>query len=135
MASALFDGGGTLQAVRLVTDPRRDALKPTNLPRLRPRAEHYLLAGYLAERFGIASGDCQDLAPERGEAPVIGQFVKRRCEKNQQWHPLQFREHYLRKRGQRDIDKETGQLSEGEFESWTRAEIRLVAPSLASGPQ
>jgi hypothetical protein len=135
VASALFDAGGTLRAVRLITDPRRDSIKPTSLPRLRPRGEHYLLAGYLAERFGIEPGDCRDIAPERGETPVIGQFVKRHCEKTSNGIRYSLEQHYLRKRGQHDIDPETGQLSDGQFESWTRAEIHLAAPTGTSGAQ
>jgi hypothetical protein len=126
VASALFDAQGILRAIRLVTDPRPDAREATSLPRLRPRGEHYLLGGYLAERFSLTASDCHDLAAAPGETPVIGQFVKRDCTRTVGEIRYALQQRYLRKPGQHDIDPDTGQLSEGQFESWTRAEVRLV---------
>jgi hypothetical protein len=132
IASALFDAHGVMQAVRLVTDPRADARKATSLPRLRPRGEHYLLGLYLAERFGITAADCSNLAPAPGETPVVGQFVKRDCIRTADGVSYRLEQRYLRKRGQHDIDADTGQLSQDEFESWTRAEVRLVGSASAA---
>jgi hypothetical protein len=129
IASALFDEHGILRAIRLVTDPRPDARPATSLPRLRPRGEHYLLAGYLAERFELTANDCHDLAAAPGETPVIGQFVKRDCSRTIGETRFTMQQRYLRKPGQRDIDPDTGQLSEGQFESVTRAELRWVEQS------
>lgn len=135
VASALFDAEGTLQGIRLVTDPRSDARAATSLPRLRPRGEHYLLGGYLAERFGMTPSDCHDLAAAPGESAVVGQFVKQVCFRTIDGIRYGLEQHYLRKPGQRDIDLNTGHLSEGQFESWTRAEVRLVVQGPALAPQ
>lgn len=125
VASALFDESGTLEGIRLVTDARPDAAEVTSLPRLRPRGEHYLLGGYLAKRFGIEPQDCEDALPERGETPVIGQFVKQLCSKTEGDVTYTIEQRYLRKRGQHDVDPDTGQLTQDQFVSWTRAEVRL----------
>jgi hypothetical protein len=125
IASALFDVNGTLRAVRLVTDPRPDARGRSSLPRLRPRGEHYLLGGYLMKRFGMDASDCRSLEPDAGETPVIGQFIKRDCTKKINGTLYVVQQRYLRKRGQKDVDPESGQLTDGQFESWTRAEVRL----------
>jgi hypothetical protein len=126
IASALFDAGGVLRGIRLVTDPRPDTREATSLPRLRRRGEHYLLGGYLAGRFGIEAGECHDLAAAAGETPVIGQFVKRDCLKTVDGFSYRLQQRYLRKRGQHDIDANTGHLSENEFESSTRLDVRLT---------
>lgn len=133
IASALFDEAGVLRAIRLVTDPRADAAKPTHLPRLRPRNEHYLLGDYLADRFGISPADCHERPATRRERPVLGMFVKRECTRIVGGISYLLVQHYLRKAGQANIDAETGQLSTGEFESWTRMEVRVVGPPSGRG--
>ena len=128
IASALFDAYGTLVGVRLVTDPRPDERPDDGLPRPRPRGEHYLLGLYLMDRLGMSETDCRDEPPGERESPVIGQFVKRTCARTDAATGRRFSivTHYLRKAGLHDIDPTTGRLSEGEFESWTRAEVRLI---------
>jgi hypothetical protein len=128
MASVLFAQDGTLVGLRLVTDPRPDEKADNGLPRPRPRGEHYLLALYLMPRFGMTDADCRELPPGRGESPVIGQFVKRECTRDDRAAHRRYTivAHYLRKPGQHDVDPATGQLTEGQFESFTRAEVRLL---------
>ena len=128
MASALFDSNGTLTGLRLVTDPRPRPEARAGEIVLRPRGEHYLLGLYLADRFGITPVDCAAIPPSPGETPVIGQFVKRDCERTDEVAHLHYSisERFLRKPGQRDADPFSGQPTEGQFESVTRAEVRLL---------
>ena len=58
----------------------------------------------------------------------MGQFVKRECTRDDDAAHRHYTivSHYLRKPGQHDIDPATGQLSQGQFESFTRAEVRLL---------
>lgn len=129
IVSALIDAGGTVDGIRIVTDPRPSKEQRPGVMTTRPRGEHYLMAGYLMARFGMTDTDCTDLPPATGETAVIGQFVKRSCEKTAGDTRIRIEQHYLRKPGQTDIDPVSRQLTEGQYESWTRAEIRRVQRS------
>jgi hypothetical protein len=132
VASALLDERGVVQGIRIVTDPRADQRKEIEPLRLRPRNEHYLLGLYLLDRFGMSLADCVDLPAERGERAVVGQFVKTRCVKAVGNLTYEIEMRFLRKRGQHDIDPTTGQLTEDEFESITRAEVRSISYRIES---
>jgi len=127
VASALFDDGGTLQGLRIVTDPRPEQRKDPFLL-VRPYGEHYLLQLYLMDRFGMSAGDCKDIPLAAGRAPVFGMVTNRVCDRTD----LVGKRHYhvearfFRRRGQHDVDPDTGRPTEGQFVSETRAEIRAI---------
>jgi hypothetical protein len=127
IVSALFDDGGTLAGLRIVTDPRYDPRHETFL-HLRPRQEHYLLGLYLMDRFGIGETDCRDLPPAAGESPMLGMFAKRTCTATKDGRRYSIESRLLRRRGETDIDPVMGTPTEGRYLSETRAEIRLVNP-------
>jgi hypothetical protein len=130
VASALFDDRGMLVGLRIVTDPRPEQQDDPFL-RLRPRQEHYLLAIYLADRFGISPADCVDYPLEAGESAVFGLVTKRSCERRDAATETTYRTEarYLRRRGETDFDPDTGLRTIGQYVSETRAEIRHAAPS------
>ena len=128
VASALFDDDGVLRAVRIVTDPRPEQRKDPFML-YRPRGEHYLLQLYLMDRFGMRATDCRDLPLEPGQSPVFGMVTNRVCDKidavaKRHYH---IEARFYRRRGEHDVDPDTGQASEGQFVSETRAEIRSTA--------
>jgi hypothetical protein len=129
IVSALFDDGGTLRAIRMVTDPRAVERTDAFAANVRPREEYYLLGPYLYQRFGIIpERDCREIPPGPGETPVFGLFVKTVCTRTDSSSGLSYRieQRYLRKPGQSDYDGETGYYTQGEFDSQTRAEVTMV---------
>ncbi|HEX7206521.1 MAG TPA: hypothetical protein VF237_15310, partial [Xanthobacteraceae bacterium] len=70
--SALFDAGGVLVGVRIVSDPRDPS---------RRREEAYALRNFITARFGRDGWDCIEHPPADGETPVIRTFVKQDCRK------------------------------------------------------
>jgi hypothetical protein len=127
IVSTLFDVGGTLTGLRIVSDPRYDPRHETFL-HLRPRGEHYLLGLYLMDRFGMSEADCRDLPPAAGETPVLGMFAKRSCTLTREGRRYSIESRLLRRPGESDVDPVMGTLTEGQYLSETRAEIRLVNP-------
>ena len=126
VASVLVDPQGRIAGVRLVTDPRPDEQRYANQQGLRPRGEHYLLGLYLMERLGLTDADCRDEPLAAGESPVIGMVVNRVCSRADGVAKDRIEQRFFRKRGQRDVDQVSGELTEGEFESTTRAQITLL---------
>ena len=113
--SALFDDGGILRLIRFVTDPRAE-------PDTRRMA--YLLRLAVMNRYGTEGWRCTDLPAAEGETPVGGVFVKQRCDKRMAERALTVEAHLLRKPGQSATDPLTGEATSGQYESWTRVEIR-----------
>ena len=74
-------------------------------------------------RYDPADWTCTDSAPEPGETPVGGVFLKQRCEKTTAERYLTVEARFLRKPGQSDIDPATGDYTSGQFESSTRFEL------------
>jgi hypothetical protein len=109
--SALFDDGGTLRGIRMISDPRATESE---------RRMAHLLGVAAMSHYGRNGWSCTDLPPAAGETPVGGIFIKSRCEKTVDGKALTVETHFLRKPGQHDIDPETHQYTEGQFESWTR---------------
>ena len=58
-----------------------------------------------------------------GETPVGGVFIKQRCEKTTPERAMTLETHFLRKPGQHDIDPETHEYTQGQYESWARFEL------------
>jgi hypothetical protein len=129
VTSALFDASGILQGVRLVTDPRPDYKVDNFFAFLRPREEHHLFGAFITAQFSIvASRDCRRLELGPGETDIGGQFTKLDCERvdavQGRRYVVQVR--YYRKPGQYERDPNNGLLTEGQFQSLTRAEVFLV---------
>jgi len=129
ITSALFDETGVLEGLRIVTDPRPGQRRNDPFLRLRPRSEHYLLQLYLMDKFGMAGDDCIELPLRKGETPVLGMKVNRVCDRTDAGHHLKYHieAQFYRRAGQTDVDPDTGMLTEGQFTSETRVEIRSTA--------
>jgi hypothetical protein len=115
VASVLIDAGGIVKGIRIVSDPRNDADN---------RDDAYLLKNFLTSRLGRDGWTCEKLAPEAGETPVDGVFVKDRCSKeidNDTSASLAAR--YLRKAGQTRFDPHSGRETAGQFDSTVRFEL------------
>jgi hypothetical protein len=127
ITSALFDSGGTLKGIRLVTDPRPEHRIETNDADLAARTEAYLFGGRMASRFDIdAKRDCMALKAAEGETPVGDLFVKQVCELTDaaQHRKVILRINYFRKPGQSAFNPQMPtQLTTGQFESSARIEI------------
>lgn len=112
--SVLFDGGGILRGIRLVTDPRA-------APGERRMA--HLLSVAALNRYGPQGWTCVDEPAAAGETPVGGIFIKRKCRKVTAERDLTVDAHFLRKPGQSETDPATGEYRAGQYESWTRFEL------------
>jgi len=127
ITSALFDAGGVLKGVRLVTDARPEHRIETNDADLAARTEAYLFGGRMAGRFDIdAKRDCTALEPAEGETPVGDRFVKQACERTDadQHRKVVLRVNYFRKPGQSAFNPQMPtQLTQGQFESSARLEV------------
>jgi hypothetical protein len=113
--SALFEAGGVLAGLRIISDPRDPS---------RRRDEAYALRNFITGRFGRDGWDCVDQPPAEGETPVMRTFVKQDCRKAIDGigvATLQTR--YLRKKGQSQYDPRTDRETEGQFESHARFEL------------
>ncbi len=131
VTSALFDANGILQGVRLITDPRPDYKVDNFLAFLKPREEHYLYGAFITSQFNmVAARDCQRVPLAAGENDIGGQYTKLDCERidaaQGRRYVVQVR--YFRKPGQYERDPVNGTLTEGQFESSTRAEVFLATP-------
>ena len=112
---ARFDEQGILAGIRIVSDPRDTS---------RDREEGYLLRNFLNARYGREGWDCVDLPPEDGETPVFRTFIKQRCKKTIEGGAIaEMQTTYLRKKGQAEIDPQSGRQTEGQFESMLRFEL------------
>jgi hypothetical protein len=115
VASLLIDAGGIVKGIRIVSDPRNDADN---------RDEAYLLKNFLTARFGRDNWTCEKLAPEAGETPVDGVFVKERCRKDIDGETAaSLATRYLRKAGQTRFDPHSGKQTAGQFDSTVRFEL------------
>src|SRR5258708_19490306 len=70
--SLLIDRAGLVQGYRIFTDPRADE---------ELRAQAYGVAIAFKARFGTDGWICNDTPAAQGETPILGIFVKERCEK------------------------------------------------------
>jgi hypothetical protein len=112
--SALFDDRGMLRGIRMISDPRATPLE---------RRMARLLGLAVINHYGPAGWACTDIAPAEGETPVGGVFIKQRCTKTTPERAMTVETHFLRKPGQHDIDPETHDYTQGQFESWARFEL------------
>jgi hypothetical protein len=112
--SALFDDAGTLRGIRMVSDPRASSMD---------RRMAHLLHVAVMNRYGPNNWNCNDIPPAEGETPVGGIFIKKRCEKTTPERKMMLETHFLRLPGQHDVDPETHEYTQGQYESWTRFEL------------
>jgi hypothetical protein len=112
--SALFDDGSILRGIRMVSDPR--AAPPE-------RRMAHLLRIAIVNHYGPSGWDCSDLPAAEGETPVGGVFIKQRCEKITPERAMTLETHFLRKPGQHDIDPDTHEYTQGQYESSVRFEL------------
>ena len=127
IVSALFDAGGVLKGVRIVTDSRPDYRNDTTEADLRKREDAYLFGGRMAARFDIEpKRHCSAQPPAEGESPVGGLFVKQSCTLVDGAHRrrIELKVNLYRKPGQSAFNPQMStQLTQGQFESSARLEI------------
>jgi hypothetical protein len=112
IASVLISDDGTVDGIRMVSDPRED------------RDEAYLLRNFLTARLGREGWDCEELPPAQGESAVAGIFVNQRCRKRIDAQTMAFLStRHLRKAGQSGLDRVSGKETRGQFESVVRFEL------------
>ncbi len=70
--SGLFDAGGTLAGLRIVTDPQASPQE---------RKQAYTLSNFFKARYGSDGWDCIDTPPAPGETPVGTLYINQRCTK------------------------------------------------------
>jgi hypothetical protein len=112
--SGLFDAGGTLAGLRIVTDPQANP---------QDRKQAYTLTNFFKARYGGDGWDCADTPPAPGENPVGTLYINQRCAKlvkGDMRGVLETR--FLRKSGQAEFSG-SGKLTVGQFESSTRVEL------------
>jgi hypothetical protein len=125
VVSALFDDGGILRGIRMVTDARPEHRNDITDANRKKRDEAYTLGGVMASRFDVdAVRDCQALPPAEGESPVGDLFIKRVCERTDGGRRVVIRASLYRKPGQSGYNPQLPtQLTQGQFESSARMEI------------
>jgi len=112
--SGLFDTGGTLAGLRIVTDPQATP---------QDRRQAYTLSNFFKARYGGDGWDCADTAPAPGETPVGALYINQRCTKLVKGDMRAVLEtRFLRKPGQAEFSG-SGKLTVGQFESSTRLEL------------
>ena len=134
IVSALFDDRGVLRMVRIVTDPRPEHRNDLIEANIKKRGEAYLFGAVMAARHGIeAARDCTALPAAEGESAVGSLFVKQSCARTDpaQGIVIALRMNYFRKPGQSGVNPQLStQLTEGQFESSARLEIREASGKL-----
>lgn len=132
VVSALFDDAGILKGIRIVTDARPEHRNDITEANLRKRVDAYLLGGIMASRFDIVPArDCESLPAAEGESAVGTIFVKQLCEKADPQGGRKFllRVNLFRKPGQSAVNPHLPtELTQGQFESSARLEIRQINP-------
>ena len=125
IVSALFDGGGVLRGIRMVTDARPEHRNDITEADRKKRDEAYTLATVMAARFNIdPAHDCEAIPPAEGESPVGSLFIKRVCERHDGGRRIVVRASLYRKPGQSGYNPQLPtQLTQGQFESSARVEI------------
>jgi hypothetical protein len=114
IVSGLFDAGGRLAGLRIVTDPQASPQE---------RKQAYTLTNFFTARYGSGGWDCADTPPAPGENPVGSRYINRRCTKlvNDEMRAV-LETRFLRKPGQAEFSS-GGKLTVGQFESSTRIEL------------
>ncbi|MDB5563193.1 MAG: hypothetical protein JWN11_2611 [Hyphomicrobiales bacterium] len=117
--SILVAADGTVEGLRLFTDPRDTSVRLDDARYLYP---------FLLARFRPKTSDwtCKSLPPANGETPVSSDtFLKDDCTLTANGRQFAMSARYLRRSGERQIDPHTGKFTEGQFESSVRFEMHL----------
>lgn len=112
--SLLIDRSGLVQGYRIFTDPRADE---------EVRVQAYSVAIAFKARFGTDGWTCSDLPPAEGETPILGEFIKERCEKLMDGQTITVDSRHYYKPGQAMLDPNTGLPMANQFESSARLEV------------
>lgn len=112
--SLLIDNAGLAQGYRIFTDPHAEE---------ELRMSAYLVAIAFKARFGTGGWTCSDLPPAEGETPILGSFVKERCEKLVDGRQVIVESRHYYKPGQALLDPNTGLPTVNQFESSARMEL------------
>jgi hypothetical protein len=112
--SLLVDRSGLVQGYRIFTDPRADE---------EVRMEAYSVAIAFKARFGTQGWTCSDLPAAEGETPILGIFVKERCEKLIEGEAITVESRHYYKPGQATLDPNTGLPMANQFESSARLQV------------
>jgi hypothetical protein len=112
--SLLIDRSGLVQGYRIFTDPRADE---------EVRTQAYDVAIAFKARFGTQGWTCSDLMPAEGETPILGIFVKERCEKFMDGQGITVESRHYYKPGQAMLDPNTGLPMANQFESSARLQV------------
>jgi hypothetical protein len=115
--SLLVDRAGLVQGFRIFTDPHADQDQRENA---------YLVAIAFKARFGADGWECNDLPPAGGETPMMGTFVKERCQKVSDGQQIIVESRHYYKSGQALLDPNTGLPMVNQFESAARIQLIRV---------
>ena len=112
--SLLIDRNGLVQGYRIFTDPRAEE---------EVRSGAYGITIAFKARFGTEGWTCTDLPPAEGETPILGTFVKERCEKVADGQAITVESRHYYKPGQATLDPNTGLPTVNQFESSARLQV------------
>src|SRR5262252_6656078 len=117
--SLLIDRAGLVQGYRIFTDPRAEE---------EVRSGAYGVAIAFKARFGTEGWTCDNHPPAEGETPILGTFVKERCEKLSDGQAITVESRQYHKPGQALLDPNTGLPTVNQFESSARLQVVRVEP-------
>jgi hypothetical protein len=115
--SLLIDRAGLVQGWRIFTDPHA---------REEVRSEAYVVAIAFKARFGLDGWTCSDTPAADGETPILGVFVKERCEKAADGQQMTVESRHYYKPGQALLDPNTGLPTVNQFESSAHLQVVRV---------
>jgi hypothetical protein len=115
--SLLIDRAGLVQGYRIFTDPHADQ---------ELRIGAYAVAIAFKARFGTDGWECNDIPPAEGETPVMGMFVKQRCQKVSGGEQIVVESRRYYKPGQALLDPNTSLPTVNQFESSARIQVVWV---------
>ena len=115
--SLLIDGTGLVQGYRIFTDQRAEE---------EVRSDAYGIAIAFKARFGATGWTCSNLPVAEGETPILGTFLKERCEKVADGQTITVESRHYHKPGQATLDPNTGLPTVNQFESSARLQVVRV---------
>ena len=120
IVSLLVDQKGIVQGRRIFTDNRIGDYERRNA---------FTLIRNFKARFGKWNLNCIDIGMKEGEQPVGNQFIHEQCigRSIDGLTSIAIKATYLRKKGQRGINRTTQEVNQGYFESQTKYE-EVLAP-------
>jgi hypothetical protein len=116
--SLLIDRAGLVQGYRVFTDPHAEE---------EVRSDAYGVAIAFKARFGADGWTCSNIPAAEGETPILGIFVKERCEKLSDGQAITVESRHYYKPGQAMLDPNTGLPTVNQFESSARLQVVRVS--------